>query len=138
MFCYERRVQFYETDLMGIVHHSNYIRMIEEARVAWAEFKGVLQPERPETAAAFAVLGTQVRHLKPLRFGDRVRIQVQARLQGARIYFQYKLWKQEDLVAEATSEHATLDLKLMPQRPSNEIKAVLTEETWIETWLLNL
>lgn len=30
---YERRVFYYETDKMGIVHHSNYIRWMEEARL---------------------------------------------------------------------------------------------------------
>jgi len=34
---YTRRVQFYETDGMGIVHHSNYIRWFEEARVDFME-----------------------------------------------------------------------------------------------------
>lgn len=29
---YVRKVQYYETDRMGIVHHSNYIRWMEEAR----------------------------------------------------------------------------------------------------------
>ena len=29
---YEHKVQYYETDQMGIVHHSNYIRWFEEAR----------------------------------------------------------------------------------------------------------
>ena len=31
-FIYERKINYYETDRMGIVHHSNYIRFIEEAR----------------------------------------------------------------------------------------------------------
>ncbi|MDR0671414.1 MAG: hypothetical protein LBF64_03790 [Oscillospiraceae bacterium] len=30
---YVRRTQFYETDQMGIIHHANYIRWFEEARV---------------------------------------------------------------------------------------------------------
>ena len=29
---YQHKVQYYETDQMGIVHHSNYIRWFEEAR----------------------------------------------------------------------------------------------------------
>ena len=37
---YERRVQYYETDKMGIVHHSNYIRWFEEARTALMEEGG--------------------------------------------------------------------------------------------------
>ena len=32
---YQHTVQYYETDKMGIVHHSNYIRWMEEARVAY-------------------------------------------------------------------------------------------------------
>ena len=30
---YGRKIQYYETDRMGIVHHSNYIRWMEEARI---------------------------------------------------------------------------------------------------------
>jgi acyl-CoA thioester hydrolase len=29
---YPHKVQYYETDQMGVVHHSNYIRWFEEAR----------------------------------------------------------------------------------------------------------
>ena len=34
------RVQYYETDRMGVTHHSNYIRFMEEARVAYLEQLG--------------------------------------------------------------------------------------------------
>ena len=30
---YQHIVQYYETDKMGVTHHSNYIRFMEEARV---------------------------------------------------------------------------------------------------------
>ena len=30
---YRRKAQYYETDQMGIIHHSNYIRWFEEARI---------------------------------------------------------------------------------------------------------
>lgn len=40
---YLHKVQYYETDKMGIVHHSNYIRWMEEARVDfWRKSAGVL------------------------------------------------------------------------------------------------
>ena len=38
---YSRRVYYYETDKMGIVHHSNYIRWFEEARVDLIEQAGL-------------------------------------------------------------------------------------------------
>lgn len=54
MNLYEHRVQYYETDKMGIVHHSNYVRWMEEARtdflsrIGWAydklEDMGIISP----------------------------------------------------------------------------------------------
>ena len=37
-FTFERKINYYETDKMGVVHHSNYIRYMEEARCAWLEY----------------------------------------------------------------------------------------------------
>jgi acyl-CoA thioester hydrolase len=138
MFEYMHRVQFYETDMMSIVHHSNYLRFYEEARVAWAHAHGLLEWQRPEMAASFAVLGTQVRHLKPSRFGDVLKIQVQGRLIGVRIVFEYKMWKDEELISEARTEHVSLDADLRPQRPSPSMRKVMEGAKWNETWLSNL
>ena len=38
---YERNAKYYETDQMGIIHHSNYIRWFEEARVDAMEQAGI-------------------------------------------------------------------------------------------------
>ena len=34
-FEFAREINYYETDRMGVVHHSNYIRFLEEARCDW-------------------------------------------------------------------------------------------------------
>ena len=34
---YEYKAQYYETDQMGIIHHSNYIRWLESARIDYLE-----------------------------------------------------------------------------------------------------
>ena len=38
---FERKLNYYETDRMGVVHHSNYIRFLEEARCFWLEQEGI-------------------------------------------------------------------------------------------------
>ena len=49
-FCmYTHRVQYYETDQMGIVHHSNYIRWFEEARIDWMRHCGISYREMEKT-----------------------------------------------------------------------------------------
>ncbi|MFN7728459.1 MAG: acyl-CoA thioesterase [Bdellovibrio sp.] len=138
MFEYSRRIQFYETDLMRIVHHSNYLRFFEEARVAWAVQRQLIDWRDPHSAAAFAVLGTEVRHLLPCRFGDTIKIQVQARLTGVRVVFEYKMWKKKQLVSEGRTEHVNLGPDLKLQRPTPELKQCMEKEQWNETWLLNL
>ncbi len=81
------KVQFYETDLMGIVHHSNYLRFFEEARVAWAVSRGILDYQKPESASHLAVLETRVKHLKPAKFGDDLHVEIQAKIEKIRIIF---------------------------------------------------
>ena len=40
MHSYIHKIKYYETDRMGITHHSNYIRWMEEARLDWLEAIG--------------------------------------------------------------------------------------------------
>lgn len=137
-FFSEHQVQFYETDLMGIVHHSNYLRFFEEARVAWAHSVGLIDYQVPSSASKFAVLETAVRHLAPSFFGDRLRIYVQARASGrARIEFGYEIVKANDnqkliLIATGKTEHVALDSKLQPQRRPQAMQDILEKQKWIE------
>lgn len=41
MFTYKRRVKFYETDGMRVVHHANYLHYFEEARVEYCAQAGL-------------------------------------------------------------------------------------------------
>lgn len=136
MFIHRHQVQFYETDLMGIVHHSNYLRFFEEARVGWAHDRGLLDYQKPDSASHLAVYDTQVRHLKPTFFGDVLEVDVQAKNEGNRIIFQYRLRGREGQVcALGQTVHVPLDLQLKVVRVSQEFKKILEKEKWIETWL---
>lgn len=141
IFSVKHLVQFYETDLMGIVHHTNYLRFMEEARVAWAHNLGLIDYQKPESAFQFAVVETRVKHLKPARFGDVIDIEVQARAVGrVRIQFQYRLihYKSKDILCIGSTTHVALDTELQPHKIPASMKAILEKEKWTETWLLNL
>ncbi len=131
---WKHQVQFYETDLMGIVHHSNYLRFFEEARVAWAHEVGIIDYQNPSSGHYLAVLETSCRHLKPCYFGDQLRVQLQVRLQGVRICFQYRILRGEDAVVVGTSTHVSLNKELRPIRINEFMKKILEKESWTETW----
>jgi len=144
-FQYSHRVQFYETDLMGIVHHSNYLRVYEEARVAWAHARGILDYQQPNSAFQLAVVETRVQHLKPARFGDLLQIDLLAKLEGARIVFAYRMRcpeRGQETLSLAKTVHAALDSTLKPMRPPPHLRETMRTELerypWTETWLLNL
>lgn len=135
MYIYKHRVQYYETDEMGIVHHSNYLRFCEEARVEWAHARGLLDYQKKGSAALFAVFETRVKHLKPGFFGDEIDIELQAQKRGIRIFLQYRLKARGETLALAETVHVSLDQNLKLIRLPKTMTQILEKELWTETWL---
>lgn len=71
---YKRKVFYYETDQMGIVHHSNYIRWFEEARIDYMEQMGLGYDKMEEQGIISPVLSVEATYLRMLHFGDCVTI----------------------------------------------------------------
>jgi acyl-CoA thioester hydrolase len=137
MFEYQRRVAFSDTDAMGVVHHANYLRYVEETRVAWMRERGLSHTHFPQSDKVMAVLHYQVWHLRPATFDDLLRVQLQVRRIGLKIQFQYAIYKGDVRIAEAETLHIPVDKELKPVRPDPELYTQLEKETWIETWLSN-
>ncbi len=137
MFEYVRNIHVYETDLMGIVHHSNYLRFCEEARVEWCRSRGALGDEQKDVFG-LAVIESKVKHLRPLRYADKIKIQIQVKIIGARLIFQYKIFAGNVLRCIAETRHCRMDLSLkvkrFDQKFINFINTV-EKEIWTETWL---
>ena len=72
---YMRKANYYETDQMAIIHHSNYIRWFEEARVDFMEQIGFGYDEAVKSGTDFAVLSVNCEYKSMVRFGDTVAIQ---------------------------------------------------------------
>lgn len=71
---YRRKVHYYETDQMGIVHHSNYIRWFEEARIDLMDQMGLGYAEMEAEGILSPVLSVQADYLRMVYFGDVVTI----------------------------------------------------------------
>ena len=69
---YSRKINYYETDQMGIVHHSNYIRFFEEARLDMMKKVGLDYRALEEMGIIIPVTFAECRYLVPLRFDDEV------------------------------------------------------------------
>lgn len=72
---YQHKVQYYETDQMGIVHHSNYIRWFEEARIDYMEQLGLGYDKMEEQDILSPVLSVEADYLRMVHFGETVTIE---------------------------------------------------------------
>ncbi len=159
MFKYVRRVHVYETDMMGIVHHSNYLRFCEEARVEFCKHFELLdledagnskssesvtpaENEKLNEVSTLAVLNSKVDYRQPLRFHDQVQIAVQGKQVGVRLILQYKIFKitdeKLDLCSLAETEHCAVQYRSGQMRvvkPTREYLEKVKGLPWTETWL---
>lgn len=71
-FTFERKVNYYETDKMGVVHHSNYIRYMEEARCAWLESIEMPFSLLEENRITIPVLGVNCDYKYHVTFDDTI------------------------------------------------------------------
>jgi len=64
------KVRYNETDQMGIVHHSNYLKFFELARIEWLEKLNIPYEEIEQNNIILPVVRCELRFIKPLFFGD--------------------------------------------------------------------
>ncbi|MHA6122460.1 acyl-CoA thioesterase [Enterococcus mundtii] len=108
---YLREPFYYETDQMGIIHHSNYIRWFEEARVALLEHLDFSYKKIEEQGIIIPVLGVSCEYKEMIRYGDKILIQpIIESYTGTRLNFRYEIYDTEDqrLRTTGTSQHCFL------------------------------
>lgn len=67
-------VRYYETDQMGIVHHSNYIRYFECGRMAMLQEVGLPMHKVEEAGIMMPITAVDCKYKTPARLGDTLRI----------------------------------------------------------------
>ena len=114
---FERKINYYETDKMGIVHHSNYIRFLEEARCYWLEKVGMPFDVLEENGVTIPVLGVNVTYKHHVTFADVLQIKVFIKeYTGVRMTIGYDVRNKKtgDIVIIAETKHCFTDRKLKP------------------------
>ena len=108
---YIHRVQYYETDKMGITHHSNYIRWMEEARVAFLDEVGWGFDRLEEMGIVAPVVSVDCKYMVTTTFHEDVYIAVRvAEFRGVKLKLAYEMRRPDgEVVCRAHSEHCFLD-----------------------------
>ena len=116
-YLFERRINYYETDRMGVVHHSNYIRYLEEARCFWLEELQMPFSLLEENGITIPVLGVNCRYQYHVTFDDTIQIYVSIKeYTGVRMTVGYDVIdkKTKKTVLTGETKHCFTDRNLKP------------------------
>lgn len=123
-FVFERKINYYETDKMGIVHHSNYIRFLEEARCKMLEAYDMPYSIFEENGIMIPVLGVSCSFKHHVTFDDIIVIKPYVKdFNGVRLTMGYMVTdkKNSNVVFTAETKHCFTDSTLKPIRLQNQI-----------------
>lgn len=112
---YKHTIQYYETDKMGITHHSNYIRFMEEARIYFLKNAGFPYEKFEAEGIISPVVGITCDYKKTTTFPDELEIKVDvAEVSPVKFKLQYTMTVEDKLVCSASSSHCFLSANGRP------------------------
>ena len=105
------RVRYSETDAMGYLHHSNHAVYFEMGRTELFRSQGGNYRRMEELGLFFVVARLDIRYRTPARYDDVLTLKTTLESTGAvKLEHSYQLLRGEDLIAEATSTLACVDV----------------------------
>lgn len=114
---YVRVINYYETDQMHVVHHSNYARYLEEARLHLMDQVGLSYDKLEEMGIIIPVLELHDYYIKSITYGDVIEIvPMIVKLTPVRFTLKYEIFRSgtDELLHKAETSHAFLDAEFKP------------------------
>lgn len=115
------RIYYYETDTGGVVHHSNYLRLMERCRTEMLRALGhaVLY----EDGSTYVVLNAEVAWLKPAKLDDDVIVTATVQEMGAaHVTFAQTVEREGDILFTGTIRAAFVGPNMRPQRFPKDLR----------------
>lgn len=117
MSTYIHKVNYYETDKMGITHHSNYIRFMEEARMNFLFEIGYPMTRLESEGITSPVVSVNCEYKHPTTYSDEIEIEVTlTQYTGVKLSLSYLMKNINTgvIVAVASSSHCFIDANGRP------------------------
>lgn len=139
MYTYTRRAQYHETDQMGVIHHSNYVKWMEEARIRFLKEIGIDYRKLEEDGIISPIVEISVSYKKTVDFDDEVQIGLYVKkYNGIRLEVGYEMrnCKDGEICTTAYSKSCfTKDgniVSLKKEKPELDakIRKYMEEEAW--------
>jgi acyl-CoA thioester hydrolase len=111
------RVRFFETDLMGVVHHAAYLTYVEAGRVEYLRARGADYRKLVESGYHMPVVEAELAYKRPAYFDDELVVETRlSALTRVTTRFDYRISRAGDLLATASTLLACIDASNKPRR----------------------
>ena len=118
---YTHRVNYYETDAMGVTHHSNYVRWMEEARIQMMDKLNFSYKKLNEIGIGSPVLEYECKIKHSSKFDDEIEIKLQCKeYNSVRLTIEYEMYNKNELIATGETKHCFVNKKGIPIRLNKE------------------
>lgn len=112
---FKRAVNYYETDKMNIVHHSNYFRYFEEARLDFMNQIGCGYDILEEKGVIIPNTDAYAKYISPLHYGENFSVHIKvAHFNGVKIGFDYIIEHNGISSAQGHTEHCFVNSSFRP------------------------
>ena len=114
---YEHKTQYHETDPQGIIHHANYVKWMEEARMNLLDQLGMGYKQMEELEIISPVLSLSVEYRSAVKFDETVLIETKLlAYDSTGMEIAYRIYDKEsgDVKAVAKSKHGFLNKSGIP------------------------
>ncbi|TYP72286.1 acyl-CoA thioesterase [Aquimarina intermedia] len=107
------KVRYSETDQMGVVHHSNYAKYLEIARIDWISQLGFSYKSMEDDGVMLPVFTLAFKFKKSAFFDDVLTVKtILKKIPTFRIQFEYQIYNQkEELLTTASTDLVFVDAK---------------------------
>ena len=134
-YIFERTINYYETDKMGVVHHSNYLRFLEEARCELLSKNGLPYSQLENMGVMIPVLNINLAYKTPVTFNDTILVEVELiKYTGVQFIVTYTVKNKHtgSLVLTGETKHCFISNSF---KPINIKKNIITLHTQFEKLL---
>jgi acyl-CoA thioester hydrolase len=106
---------------MGVVHHSVYLKYLEDARVEYLHLTGLNKSHAPHFDYTLAVVKAEVTYLKPLKLLEEFEVKLRVLSEGRTSFkFEYEIYKDRLLCATGATTHVGLNSELKVVKPPKD------------------
>lgn len=120
---FSRKALYYETDAMGVVHHSNYIRWMEEARINWLKNMGYPYVKIEEQGLMIPVLSAECQYKYPVKYDDEFEIKIVLKeFNGVKFSVEYNIYNKttDKLSSVGKTSHCFVSKDFRPVRTKRD------------------